>query len=59
MLHDSKLLDKETDIDVPDCFVSLADYSATLGHKACHTFGARKNAKFANLYHPRHVVCIM
>merc|ERR1711976_678425 len=40
------VLDKNTDLDVPLEYVSLDNYCATLGHKACHTFGKRKNARF-------------
>ena len=44
--------DREIDLDIPEYETSLENYSATLGHKACHSFGA-KNAKFEQLYHPR------
>lgn len=44
--------DREIDLDIPEYETSLKNYSATLGHKACHSFDA-KNAKFEQLYHPR------
>ena len=45
--------DRYTDLDIPDDYVNLDQYCATLGHKACHTFGKRKNARFECLWHPR------
>merc|ERR1719273_272434 len=46
-------LDRYTDLDIPVDYVNLHQYCATLGHKACHTFGKRKNARFECLWHPR------
>ena len=53
--------DKNTDLDVPLEYVSLDNYCATLGHKACHTFGKRKNARFESLWHPRfgHIMSVV
>ena len=45
--------DRSTDLDIPLDMIQLSEYSATLGHKACHSFGEDKNARFDNLYHPR------
>lgn len=45
--------DHSTDLDIPTEFVSIDKYKATLGHKACHTFGQAKNSRFDNLWHPR------
>ena len=40
-------------MDIPPEYIHLDQYKATLGHKACHTFGAAKNARFEALWHPR------
>ena len=48
----SSFSDREIDLDIPEYETTLKNYSATLGHKACHSFDA-KNAKFEQLYHPR------
>ena len=47
------LIDRSTDLDIPLDLVELSEYNATLGHKACHSFGQEQNARFENLYHPR------
>jgi len=44
-------VDDTCSIDIPDHFVSVSNYSATLGHKACHSF--TNNGSFNVLYHPR------
>jgi len=46
-------LDSLIDIDVPLELTTLDKYRATLGHKACHSFEPKRNAKFDNLWHPR------
>jgi len=45
-------LDKSTDLDIPPESQNIEDYSATLGHKACHSF-QEKNAMFNEFEHPR------
>jgi hypothetical protein len=50
--------DRETDLDVPECYTKLTDYSATMGHKACHSF-EHKNSKFEELYHPRYFLIVL
>jgi len=45
------LLDENYDIDVPDSMTSLQSYSATLGHKVCHSF--KPNCETDVFYHPR------
>jgi hypothetical protein len=39
------------ELDIPDWAISAKKYSATLAHKACHSF--TPNAEFENLEHPR------
>ena len=54
--------DRYTDLDIPDEFVSIDNYKATLGHKACHSFElACKNSKFECIWHPRfgHIMSIV
>ena len=46
--------DRSTDLDIPLEFIPTTEYNATLGHKACHSFGENQNARFENLYHPRY-----
>ncbi|XP_023325419.1 histone-lysine N-methyltransferase SETD7 [Eurytemora carolleeae] len=46
-------LDKSTDLDIPGEYQETRTYSATLGHKACHSFGREKNAMFHEFEHPR------
>jgi len=41
----------QLDLDVPDDFVPLTSYCASLGHKACHSF--TPNARFVPCDHPR------
>jgi histone-lysine N-methyltransferase SETD7 len=38
-------------IDVPISFIPLANYSASLGHKANHS--SRPNAAYVPVFHPR------
>jgi len=45
-------LDKSTDLDIPEESQNTEHYSATLGHKACHSFWG-KNAMFYEFEHPR------
>lgn len=44
-------LDETQDIDIPDSMTSLASYSATLGHKVCHSFSP--NSESDIFCHPR------
>ena len=48
------LTDRSIDLDIPLELVELSEYRATLGHKACHSFGEDQNARFDNLYHSRY-----
>ena len=52
-INKNVLIDRSTDLDIPLDLVELSEYNATLGHKACHSFGQEQNARFENLYHPR------
>jgi len=44
-------LDESCSIDIPDFYIPVTHYSATLAHKACHSFSP--NSRFDMLYHPR------
>ena len=44
-------LDAECAIDVPSAFASTRVYTATVGHKANHSF--EPNAKYVEVFHPR------
>ncbi|XP_023332051.1 uncharacterized protein LOC111704142 isoform X2 [Eurytemora carolleeae] len=44
-------VDSVLSLDIPECFVPVNNYSATLAHKACHSFSP--NAGFYILEHPR------
>ena len=39
-------------LDIPDKFISTSSYSATLAHKACHSF--KPNSTFVPCWHPRY-----
>lgn len=45
------LLDDDHDIDIPDTMTTLDNYSATLGHKVCHSF--QPNCETDVFHHPR------
>ena len=45
------ILDETTDIDIPENMTDLENYSATLGHKVCHSF--KPNADSEIFCHPR------
>jgi len=45
------VLDETSDIDLPESMTKLENYSATLGHKVCHSF--EPNAETDVFYHPR------
>ena len=44
-------VDENCSIDIPDFYIDAGHYSATLAHKACHSF--KPNSRFDSLYHPR------
>ena len=44
-------VDESCSIDIPDFYIDVGHYSATLAHKACHSF--TPNSRFDCLYHPR------
>ena len=44
-------LTEEVHLDIPDEFISTSSYSATLAHKACHSF--KPNSTFVPCWHPR------
>ena len=44
-------LTDEVHLDIPDEFISTSSYSATLAHKACHSF--EPNSTFVPCWHPR------
>ena len=44
-------LTDEVHLDIPDEFISTSSYSATLAHKACHSF--KPNSTFVPCWHPR------
>ena len=44
-------VDRGLDLDIPDWAISAKKYSATLGHKCCHSFSP--NAEFLVLEHAR------
>ena len=54
-------LSNSEDLDVPSEYTSVERYRATLGHKACHSFGDKSNSKFENFYHPRfgHIMALV
>ena len=39
-------------LDIPDKYISTSSYSATLAHKACHSF--KPNSTFVPCWHPRY-----
>ena len=41
-------------LDVPDKYISTKSYSATLAHKACHSF--KPNSMFTSCWHPRYII---
>lgn len=58
--HGYKLnLNPDTDIDIPPQWADTANYTATLGHKICHSFAP--NCEFDNFEHPRfgNIKCIV
>ena len=44
-------VDESCSIDIPDFYIDVDHYCATLAHKACHSF--KPNSRFDILYHPR------
>ena len=52
-------LDSNMNIDIPDYYIPCSRYTATLGHKACHSFSP--NCRFSQVFHPRwgKVVCLV
>ena len=44
-------LDENCSIDIPDHYIPVKHYCATLAHKACHSF--TPNSRFDQVYHPR------
>lgn len=52
-------LNRDFCLDITEKLSSLDNYSATLGHKACHSF--TPNAEFRDLFHPRfgHIMSIV
>ena len=47
-------VDRGLDLDIPDWAISAKKYSATLGHKCCHSFSP--NAEFLVLEHARYKI---
>jgi len=45
------ILDEDSDLDLPEKMTKLENYSATLGHKVCHSF--QPNCETDVFYHPR------
>jgi histone-lysine N-methyltransferase SETD7 len=44
-------LDDDYDLDMPDEFITLSKYNATLAHKVCHSF--KPNCEVDDFFHPR------
>ena len=42
----------QVSIDIPEYYIPISRYCATLAHKACHSFNS--NAQFEHLEHPRY-----